>query len=162
MIKLKDILNEKLDPYKDFSVKDRNKKYDLNLGAFVGAYQDFIKFMKTHKEVPDGNKKEWALQIREKVGQAHFNGYIGLFTQPIEVLKRFKKFEKLKNKDFHFTEGKQVNEAPEHDLARELNKASDVILKLIKIYGKKADVDGMTRSWMMGLHAKLKKAGIKI
>ena len=51
MIKLKDILNEKLDPYKDFSVKDRNKKYDLNLGAFVGAYQDFIKFMKTHKEV---------------------------------------------------------------------------------------------------------------
>ena len=55
-----------------------------------------------------------------------------------------------------------VNEAPEHDLARELNKASDVILKLIKIYGKKADVDGMTRSWMMGLHAKLKKAGIKI
>ena len=162
MIKLKDILNEKLDPHKDFSVKDRNKKYDLNLGAFVGAYQDFIKFMKKHKEVPDGNKKEWALQIREKVGQAHFNGYIGLFTQPIKVLERFKKFEKLKNKDFHFTEGKQVNEAPEHDLARELNKASDVILKLIKIYGKKADVDGMTRSWMMGLHAKLKKAGIKI
>ena len=107
MIKLKDILNEKLDPYKDFSVKDRNKKYDLNLGAFVGAYQDFIKFMKTHKEVPDGNKKEWALQIREKVGQAQFNGYIGLFTQPIEVLERFKKFEKLKNKDFHFTEGKE-------------------------------------------------------
>ena len=162
MIKLKDILNEKLNPMKDFSVKGQNKKYDLNLGAFVGAYQDFIKFMKTHKEVPDGNKKEWALQIREKVGQSHFNGYIGLFTQPIEVLKRFKKFEKLKNKDFHFTEGKQVNEAPEHDLARELNKASDVILKLIKIYGKKADVDGMTRSWMMGLHAKLKKAGIKI
>ena len=99
--------NESLDPHKDFSVKDRNKKYDLNLGAFVGAYQDFIKFMKKHKEVPDGNKKEWALQIREKVGQAHFNGYIGLFTQPIEVLKRFKKFEKLKNKDFHFTEGKE-------------------------------------------------------
>ena len=55
-----------------------------------------------------------------------------------------------------------INEAPEHDLARELNKASDVILKLIKIYGKKADVEGMTRSWMMGLHAKLKKAGIKV
>ena len=26
---------------------------------------------------------------------------------------------------------------------------------------KKADVEGMTRSWMMGLHAKLKKMGIK-
>ena len=121
MIKLKDLYpqmasfqqeeykkaTESLDPYKDFSVKDQNKNYDLNLGAFVEAYQEFIKFMKKHKEVPDGNKKEWAFQIREKVGQAHFNGYIGLFTQPIEVLKRFKKFEKLKNKDFHFTEGKE-------------------------------------------------------
>ena len=123
MIKLKDILNEKLDPHKDFSVKDRNKKYDLNLGAFVGAYQDFIKFMKTHKEVPDGNKKEWALQIREKVGQSHFNGYIGLFTQPIEVLKRFKKFEKLKNKDFHFTEGKQINERSNPSDKKELMRA---------------------------------------
>ena len=123
MIKLKDILNEKLNPMKDFSVKDRNKKYDLNLGAFVGAYQDFIKFMKTHKEVPDGNKKEWALQIREKVGQSHFNGYIGLFTQPIEVLKRFKKFEKLKNKDFHFTEGKQINERSNPSDKKELMRA---------------------------------------
>ena len=107
MIKLKDLIKEDLKPYKDFSVKDQNKNYDLNLGAFVGAYQDFIKFMKTHKEVPDGNKKEWALQIREKVGQSMFNGYIGLFTQPVRVLERFKKFEKLKNKDFHFTEGKE-------------------------------------------------------
>ena len=90
--------NESLDPHKDFSVKDRNKKYDLNLGAFVGAYQDFIKFMKTHKEVPDGNKKEWALQIREKVGQSMFNGYIGSWMKPIEMLQDFKKFEKLPDK----------------------------------------------------------------
>jgi len=55
-----------------------------------------------------------------------------------------------------------LNEAPEHDLAKELNKVTDVVLRLIKIYGKKADVEGMTRSWMMGLHAKLKKAGIKV
>ena len=123
MIKLKDILNEKLDPHKDFSVKDRNKKYDLNLGAFVGAYQEFIKFMKKHKEVPDGNKKEWALQIREKVGQVQFNGYIGLFTQPIKVLERFKKFEKLKNKDFHFTEGKQINERSNPSDKKELMRA---------------------------------------
>ena len=91
-----------------------------------------IKFMKTHKEVPDGNKKEWALQIREKVGQAHFNGYIGLFTQPVKVLERFKKFEKLKNKDFHFTEGKQINErsnpSDKKDLMRALknSKVADV------------------------------------
>ena len=99
--------HEELNPMKDFAKDGENKKYDLNLGAFVEAYQDFVKFMKKHKEVPDGNKKEWALQIREKVGQSKFNGYIGLFTQPIEVLKQFKKFEKLKNKPFHFTEGKK-------------------------------------------------------
>jgi hypothetical protein len=114
LVNMTEKIKEDLKPYKDFSVKGQNKKYDLNLGAFVGAYQDFIKFMKKHKEVPDGNKKEWALQIREKVGQSMFNGYIGLFTQPVEVLERFKKFEKLKNKDFHFSEGKSVtvNEAP--------------------------------------------------
>jgi hypothetical protein len=120
--KINESVNENLDPYKDFSVKGQNKKYDLNLGAFVGAYQDFIKFMKKHKEVPDGNKKEWALQIREKVGQSMFNGYIGLFTQPVEVLERFKKFEKLKNKDFHFSEGK-INETIYFD--------EDKMLKLI-------------------------------
>ena len=115
--------NESLDPHKDFSVKDQNKNYDLNLGAFVEAYQEFIKFMKKHKEVPDGNKKEWALQIREKVGQSMFNGYIGLFTQPVKVLERFKKFEKLKNKDFHFTEGKQINERSNPSDKKELMRA---------------------------------------
>ena len=155
MIKLKDILNEKLNPMKDFSVKDRNKKYDLNLGAFVGAYQDFIKFMKKHKEVPDGNKKEWALQIREKVGQAHFNGYIGLFTQPIEVLKRFKKFEKLKNKDFHFSEGKQIDEnykynssTPVHRLLIGISNAmSDLYAKgiLAKVAKMNPDAKGKVK-----------------
>ena len=149
MIKLKDILNEKLNPMKDFSVKDRNKKYDLNLGAFVGAYQDFIKFMKKHKEVPDGNKKEWALQIREKVGQAQFNGYIGLFTQPIEVLKRFKKFEKLKNKDFHFTESYKYNSStsPYRLLIDISNAMSDLYAKgiLAKVAKMNPDAKGKVK-----------------
>ena len=149
MIKLKDILNEKLDPHKDFSVKDRNKKYDLNLGAFVGAYQDFIKFMKKHKEVPDGNKKEWALQIREKVGQSMFNGYIGLFTQPIEVLKRFKKFEKLKNKDFHFTESYKYNSStsPYRLLIDISNAMSDLYAKgiLAKVAKMNPDAKGKVK-----------------
>ena len=88
-------------------------------------------------------------------------------TAPRKGKKEFEKKFKVKNivvpgLEWMADIDESVNEAPEHDLARELNKASDVILKLIKIYGKKADVDGMTRSWMMGLHAKLKKAGIKI
>ena len=162
-------IKEDLDPYKDFSVKGQNKKYDLNLGAFVDAYQKCVKFMKKHKEVPDGNKKEWALQIREKVGQSMFNGYIGLFTQPIEVLERSKKFEKLKNKDFHFSEGKEMlklkellNEAPDHDMFRALNKVNNDIFKIMNKYDGKADMDAIFRSWMLGLHAKLKKAGIEL
>ena len=59
-------------------------------------------------------------------------------------------------------EEESVNEAPEHDLARDLNKISDMIIKVSDRYKKKADVEGMVRSWMMGLHAKLKKRGVKI
>tara|TARA_S200002703_G_scaffold55314_1_gene47939 strand:+ start:1002 stop:1220 length:219 start_codon:yes stop_codon:yes gene_type:complete len=58
-------------------------------------------------------------------------------------------------------EEETINEAPEQQMANALNKVSDNIFKIIKRFEKKADVDGMTRSWMLGLHAKLKKAGIK-
>jgi len=54
-----------------------------------------------------------------------------------------------------------INEAPEQQMASQLNKVSDTILKITDKFKGKADVDGMTRSWMMGLHARLKKAGIK-
>jgi hypothetical protein len=54
-----------------------------------------------------------------------------------------------------------INEAPEHQLAAELNKVSDNIIKIANKYKKKADVDGMVRSWMLGLKSRLKKAGIK-
>ena len=67
-----------------------------------------------------------------------------------------------------------LNEAPEHEMAASLTKVEklmlkvsltkvdELALKIIKRYKKKADVEGMVRSWMMGLHAKLKKMGIKI
>ena len=54
-----------------------------------------------------------------------------------------------------------INEAPEHQLAAELNKVSDNIIKIANKYKKKADVDGMVRSWMLGLKSRLKKSGIK-
>ena len=58
--------------------------------------------------------------------------------------------------------GESVNEAPEHELANKLNKVSDTILMIIKRYEKKADVEGMVNSWMRGLHAKLRKVGVKV
>ena len=55
-----------------------------------------------------------------------------------------------------------VNEAPEHELASKLDKVSNNIFQIMKRYEKKADVEGMVRAWMLGLHARLKKSGIKI
>ena len=89
-------VEEDLDPYKDFG-KEEHGDYDLNLGAFVDAYQEFIKDVKKLKPIPDKNKKAWALAIRKDVGQSMFNGYIHMWKKPLEVLKRFKKYEKLKN-----------------------------------------------------------------
>ena len=37
-------------------------------------------------------------EIRKKVGKGMFNGYISMWMKPIEVLDRFKKFEKLPDK----------------------------------------------------------------
>ena len=60
-------VKEDLDPYKDFGSDQFKPEYNLNLGAFVEHYQKFMKFMKKHKEVPDKNKREWALAIRRSV-----------------------------------------------------------------------------------------------
>ena len=59
-------------------------------------------------------------------------------------------------------EEEKLNEAPEHEMAKHLNKVTNDIFKIIRIYEPQADVEGMVRSWMMGLHAKLKKRGVKI
>ena len=64
--------------------------------------------------------------------------------------------------------GESVNEAPIatrailKQLGSELNKASDMIIKITDKYKKKADVDGMVSIWMRGLHLRLKKSGVKI
>ena len=88
-----------LDPYKDFGTDNSwEKEYDLNLGAFIDEYQKFIKAAKKLKPINDKNKRAWAHAIRKKVGQSMFNGYIGSWMKPIEVLDRFKKFEKLPDK----------------------------------------------------------------
>jgi len=113
--KKNDLMKEDLDPYKDFSTGNSwEKEYDLNLGAFVDEYQKFIKAVKKLKPIKDENKRAWAHAIRKKVGQGMFNGYIGMWMKPMEVLDRFKKFEKLPDKAGWVYEGK-INEARYHE-----------------------------------------------
>jgi len=62
-----------------------------------------------------------------------------------------------------------INEAPNSvprdilkQLGSELNKASDMIIKITDKYKKEGDIEGMVQAWMRGLHLRLKKNGIKI
>ena len=82
------------------------------------------------------------------------------FGDPLPTLEDItKKYQEGKE---DVNEEETINEAPEQQMASQLNKVSDTILKITNKFKGKADVDGMTRSWMLGLHAKLKKAGIKV
>jgi len=82
------------------------------------------------------------------------------FGDPLPTLEDItKKYQEGKE---DVNEEETINEAPEQQMASQLNKISDTILKITNKFKGKADVDGMTRSWMLGLHAKLKKAGIKV
>ena len=92
---IKENVDEALDPYKDFDGSPK-EEYNLNLGAFVEHYQDFIKFMKKHKEVPDKNKREWALAIRNKVGRGMFNGHMSQMSNIMDLLQMGDKFRNLK------------------------------------------------------------------
>ena len=62
-----------------------------------------------------------------------------------------------------------LNEAPGsvsrnqlNRLGSELNKASDMIIKITDKYKKEGDIEEMVQAWMRGLHLRLKKNGIKI
>jgi hypothetical protein len=74
-----------------------------------------------------------------------------------KVVKKAKGSERYAN-----IRSKSVNEAPDHDLARGLKNINNDIFKLLLKYEDKADVDKAVHSWMLGLHAKLKKYGIKV
>ena len=70
-------------------------------------------------------------------------------------------------RDFGLKES--VNEAPGSvprdilkQLDSELNKASDIIIKITDKYKKEGDIEGMVKAWMRGLHLRLRKGGIKI
>ena len=122
---IKENVDEALDPYKDFDGSPK-EDYNLNLGAFVDEYQKFLKFMKKHKEVPDKNKREWALAIRKKVGQGMFNGHIHGFEDVSDLLSMGDKFRNLK-------EG-TLNEL---DWNHDMSRMSSEINKVMKMAGIK-------------------------
>ena len=133
---IKENVDEALDPYKDFDGSPK-EEYNLNLGAFVEHYQDFIKFMKKHKEVPDKNKREWALAIRNKVGRGMFNGHMSQMSNIMDLLQMGDKFRNLKES---VNERDNVGMAYKRTLAKvELKKIKDAILmfqKKIKKQGR--------------------------
>ena len=132
---IKENVDEALDPYKDFDGLPK-EDYNLNLGAFVDEYQKFLKFMKKHKEVPDKNKREWALAIRKKVGQGMFNGHIHGFEDVSDLLSMGDKFRNLK-------EG--VNEAGTKSIDGE--ELMNFLMKRFK-YSKKKAIDVMKKHKM--------------
>ena len=74
-------------------------------------------------------------------------------AEDLDLLRRKKKYR-------HAHES--INEAPDHDMFRALNQVNNDIFKIMNKYDGKADMDAIFRSWMLGIHAHLKKAGIKL
>jgi len=73
------------------------------------------------------------------------------------------KITKSKLKEIIREEILNLNEAnPDRDLFRSLNHINNDLFRIMNKYQGKADLDAGFRSWMMGLHAKLKKAGINL
>ena len=132
---IKENVDEALHPYKDFDGFPK-EDYNLNLGAFVEHYQDFMKFMKKHKEVPDKNKREWALAIRNKVGRGMFNGHMSQMSNIMDLLEMGDKFRNLK-------EG--VNEAGTKSIDGE--ELMNFLMKRFK-YSKKKAIDVMKKHKM--------------
>ncbi len=53
-------------------------------------------------------------------------------------------------------------EAPERKVYNALEKLSDKVYRIIGTYAHKADIDTALHTWMVGLHAGLKKRGYKM
>jgi hypothetical protein len=74
------------------------------------------------------------------------------------------KLTKLKLKEIIREELKEAGgwEAPERKVYNALEKLSDKVYRIIGTYAHKADIDTALHTWMIGLHAGLKKRGYKI
>ena len=155
MIKLKDLLEGK--NYNSPGYENRQ------FGDPLPTLEDITRKYQEGKESVDENLLKQIKQA-EKIAKSMSGNMTGA-VKGIEKIRRGLSHHKrvkvaLKKYNESVTE-ETINEAPEQQMASQLNKVSDTILKITNKFKGKADVDGMTRSWMMGLHARLKKAGIK-
>jgi hypothetical protein len=155
MIKLKDLLEGK--NYNSPGYENRG------FGDPLPTLEDITRKYQEGKESVDENLLKQIKQA-EKIAKSMSGNMTGA-VKGIEKIRRGLSHHKrvkvaLKKYNESVTE-ETINEAPEQQMASQLNKVSDTILKITDKFKGKADVDGMTRSWMMGLHARLKKAGIK-
>tara|TARA_R110000764_G_scaffold97273_3_gene181461 strand:- start:6566 stop:7036 length:471 start_codon:yes stop_codon:yes gene_type:complete len=155
MIKLKDLLEGK--NYNSPGYENRQ------FGDPLPTLEDITRKYQEGKESVDENILK-QIQQAEKIAKSMAGNMTGA-VKGIEKIRRGLSRHKrvkiaLKKANESVTE-ETINEAPEQQMASQLNKVSDTILKITDKFKGKADVDGMTRSWMMGLHARLKKAGIK-
>jgi len=89
---------------------------------------------------------------------------IKTYARSADYLKQFAKLPGFGQSVIYKKEVKEsiMNEGPDYDLAKKLQGVDNLILKLLMRYKNKADVDKAARSWMLGLHSKIKKAGVKI
>ena len=143
MIKLKDILTEAMS---DAEIKKMHKKYKEtgelppHLKKMLKGKKDFEKKFKVKNIVVPG--LEWMSKIKEDLQLGKV--YTDKDRPPIQV------------------EEETINEAPEHEMPKHLNKVTKDILRIINVFEPKADVEGMVRSWMMGLHSDIKKQGYRV
>jgi len=140
MIKLKDIL-------KEGDKRDYSKAYDI----FYNAYK---KFANATMDVAKSATKISGNGVDEKIILKNFK------KQVIPFIGLMQSWNKGHQNNPHIDE--TINEAPDHDMFKALHYVNDDIFKIMNKYDGKADMDAVFRSWMMGLHAKLKKAGIKL
>jgi hypothetical protein len=178
--------------YKGYDYKRQNRKdgHPLIVPALQKTFanmKDLKKYIDKHGTMESVNEqqKRQASDIQKKYDKAHLN-----FAREVrDIIKMINRYQgdktdgKIIDKAYSkhlipfnqiiqsWTDGQHSNpnlsegnitEAPEHKMAKHLDKVSDTIFKIISIYEKKADVGGMMHSWMLGLHAKLKKMGVKV
>ena len=104
-------------------------------------------------------RKRTALRVPERKKLVKKQDDSRIWNEVDNIRYDLNKIEKvLKNKAYN----ESVNEAPDHDLARALKYINNDIFRVLVKYEGKADIEKAVHSWMLGLHAKLKKFGIKL
>ena len=140
MIKLKELLREE-------EKRESNKAYE----TFYNAYKDFANATMT---LAKATTKITGNSVAEKIILKNYK------KQVIPFIGLMQSWNKGQQKNPHLKE--IIKESPDHDMFKALHYVNDDIFRIMNKYDGKANMDAVFRSWMLGLHSKLKKAGVKI